>query len=388
MLRQAGATPLPVPDIPAALHALGGAIERGLPPQAIILDVQGDGAGDVAAIAANPSFSKVPLLVLTATGQRGEAAEFRDLGAAAYLTKPLEQGEMMEAIRAATAFAEAGHRGDLVTRHWLRERRRRFHVLVADDSPTNRHLAKSLLVKRGHTVVTANDGYEAVAEFEKGGIDIVLMDVSMPECDGLEATGVIRQQEALSGTHVPIIALTAHAMDGDRERCLQAGMDAYVSKPFNADELFATMANLVQSPDDSLVAEPERKPERKPERPQEPVPVGELPAALDRREALQRVEGNLELLAEMVGLFVDEYPSVTAAIEAGLAEGDLEMVASAAHQLKGNLATFAARESAAAAATLEAMARSGDAAGSANAWDQFLTVFSRVEPELTALRAA
>jgi len=384
MLRQAGATPLPVPDIPAALHALGGAIERGLPPQAIILDVQGDGAGDVAAIAANPAFSTIPLLVLTATGQRGEAAEFRDLGAAAYLTKPLEQGEMIEAIRAATTFAEAGHRGELVTRHWLRERRRRFHVLVADDSPTNRHLAKSLLVKRGHTVVTANDGYEAVAEFEKGGIDIVLMDVSMPECDGLEATGVIRAKEALSGTRVPIIALTAHAMDGDRERCLQAGMDAYVSKPFNADELFATMANLVQSPDEESV--PEREPE--PEQKLEPAPAGDLPAALDRREALQRVEGNLELLAEMVGLFVDEYPSVTGAIEAGLAEGDLEMVASAAHQLKGNLATFAARESAAAAATLEAVARSGDAAGSAGAWDHFLTVFSRVEPELTALRAA
>ncbi|MBT8247198.1 MAG: response regulator, partial [Acidimicrobiia bacterium] len=230
----------------------------------------------------------------------------------------------------------------------------------------------------GHTVVTANDGNEAVAEFEKGGIDVILMDVSMPECDGLEATGVIRRQEALSGTHVPIIALTAHAMDGDRERCLQAGMDAYVSKPFNADELFATMAHLARSPlaDDGAAPEPALE------------PVEESPTALDRREALQRVEGNLELLAEMVGLFVDEYPSVTGAIEDGLAEGDLEMVASAAHQLKGNLATFAARDGAAAAANLEATARSGDAAGSAVAWEQFLDVFSRLEPELTALRAA
>ncbi|NNC91806.1 MAG: response regulator, partial [Acidimicrobiia bacterium] len=310
MLRQTGATPLPVPDIPAALHALTRAVERGLPPRAVVLDVQGDGAGDVAAIASNPSFSKIPLLVLTSTGQRGEAAEYRDLGAAAYLTKPLEQGELMEAIAAAISFRDAGQHGDLVTRHWLRERRRRFHVLVADDSPTNRHLAKSLLVKRGHTVVTANDGYEAVAEFEKGGIDIVLMDVSMPECDGLEATGVIREREAVSGSRVPIIALTAHAMDGDRERCLRAGMDAYVSKPFNADELFATMANLVQSggaePAETASADP----------------VAREGTALDRREALERVEGNLELLAEMVGLFVDEYPAATAAIETGLSDGD------------------------------------------------------------------
>ncbi|MDH3538763.1 MAG: response regulator [Acidimicrobiia bacterium] len=376
MLRQAGATPLPVPDIPAALHALTGAVERGFPPRAVILDVQGDGAGDVAAITSHPAFAKIPLLVLTSTGHRGEAAEFRDLGAAAYLTKPLEQGEMMEAIGAAAAFREAGQRGDLVTRHWLRERRRRFHVLVADDSPTNRHLAKSLLVKRGHTVVTANDGYEAVAEFEKGGIDIVLMDVSMPECDGLEATGVIRDREAASGAHVPIIALTAHAMDGDRERCLQAGMDAYVSKPFNADELFATMANLVRPDSDEPVPAAAEGPR---------VHAG---AALDRREALQRVEGNLELLAEMVGLFVDEYPAATATIQAGLAAGDLEAVASAAHQIKGNLATFAAREAAGAAARLETMARSGDPHGSASAWAHFLDVFSRLEPELTALRAA
>jgi len=376
MLRQAGATPLPVPDIPAALHALTGAVERGLPPRAVILDVQGDGAGDVAAVASNPAFAKIPLLVLTSTGQRGEAAEFRDLGAAAYLTKPLEQGEMMEAIGAAVAFRDAGQRGDLVTRHWLRERRRRFHVLVADDSPTNRHLAKSLLVKRGHTVVTANDGFEAVAEFERGGVDIILMDVSMPECDGLEATGAIREREAVSGSRVPIIALTAHAMDGDRERCLQAGMDAYVSKPFNADELFATMANLVRGDGDE------------PARTETVAPVAHDGAALDRREALERVEGNLELLAEMVGLFVDEYPAATDAIQTGLAAGDLDAVAGAAHQIKGNLATFAAREAATAAAELESLARAGDVHDAAAAWERFLDTFSRLEPELTALRAA
>ena len=375
MLRQAGVTPLPVPDIPAALHALTGAIERGLPPAAIVFDAQGDGAHQVAAISGNEAFANIPLLVLTSTGQRGEAAEFRDLGASAYLTRPLEQGELLEAIQAAIAFRESGQPADLVTRHWLRERRARFHVLVADDSPTNRHLAKSLLVKRGHTVVTANDGFEAVTEFDKGGIDVILMDVSMPECDGLEATGVIRQKEADLGGHVAIIALTAHAMDGDRERCLAAGMDAYVSKPFNADELFATMASLARGGPGAAAV------------PQAEAPPAEAPA-LDRTEALARVEGNLELLAEMVGLFVDEYPEVTDTIQASLAAGDLEMVASAAHQLKGNLATFAAREAADSAAHLEAVARAGDARQSQRAWEDFLDTFSRVESQLTALRAA
>jgi HPt (histidine-containing phosphotransfer) domain-containing protein len=196
------------------------------------------------------------------------------------------------------------------------------------------------------------------------------------ECDGLEATGIIREREQAAGTSVPIIALTAHAMDGDRERCLQAGMDAYVSKPFNADELFATMASLVR------------------DAPVEPVVGIEFPAeggngsTLNRREALQRVEGNLELLAEMVGLFVDEYPAVADAIQTGLAEADLDKVATAAHQIKGNLATFAARDGAAAAAELEAMARAGDLHGAEGAWERFLEVFCRLEPELTSLRAA
>jgi len=153
-------------------------------------------------------------------------------------------------------------------------------------------------------------------------------------------------------------------------------MDAYVSKPFNADELFATMASLARGEAGAAAAVP----------PAEAQPA-ETPA-LDRTEALARVEGNLELLAEMVGLFVDEYPEVTDTIQAGLAAGDLEMVASAAHQLKGNLATFAAREAADSAAHLEAVARAGDARQSQRAWEDFLDTFSRVESQLTALRAA
>ncbi|MCP4251757.1 MAG: response regulator, partial [bacterium] len=230
--------------------------------------------------------------------------------------------------------------------------------------------------KYGHTTVVASDGYEAVAAWEKEAFDVILMDVSMPECDGLEATAAIREGEAVTGGHIPIIALTAHAMDGDRERCLQAGMDAYVSKPFNADELFATMASLVRNGSSEQLPVPEAQPSQ-----------GDG-AALDRHEALQRVEGNLELLGEMVGLFVDEYPVVADAIEAGLADGDLEAVASAAHRVKGNLATFAAREAAGAAAQLEAIARAGDPHAAAGAWAHFLEVFSRVESELTALRAA
>jgi CheY-like chemotaxis protein/HPt (histidine-containing phosphotransfer) domain-containing protein len=368
MLRQVGVTPLPVPDVAAALHALPGTIERGSPPQVVVLDVNEGGFDDVGEITADPILAEVPLVIVTSTGQRGEAAKYRELGAAAYLTRPLENGELLEAIRAVVGLRRAGE-SQLVTRHWLRERRQRFHVLVADDSPTNRHLAQSLLQKHGHTVVTAMDGFEAVAEFEKGGLDAILMDVSMPGRDGIEATAIIREQEADSDNHVPIIALTAHAMDGDRERCLAAGMDAYVSKPFKANELFATIAQLVRGPGKAVG-----------------LPMVEVEEAMadlvNHREALQRVEGNLDLLQEMVDIFLDEYPSVKMAILEGLAEGDLELVASGARQLRGNLLTFAAHGAADLAKSVEVRALAGDHDGTEVAWNQLHDLISQLGPAL------
>ena len=374
MLRQSGFSPLPVPDVAAALHAGSSADHLGSGPVALVVDVMEASYPACKALLAGPTFADVPLVLLTTTGERGDAAKYRKLGVAAYLTKPLDHGELLEAIRSTTAESSRDD-PSLITRHWLRERRRRFHVLVADDSPTNRHLATALLRKHGHTTVAAADGYEAVAAWEKEAFDVILMDVSMPECDGLEATQAIRELESGSETHIPIIALTAHAMDGDREKCLEAGMDAYVSKPFQADELFATIAQLV----------PGASGNEPPRLTAEAAESGL--AVLDQREALSRVEGNLDLLAEMVDLFFSEYPAVHEAVEVGLARQDLEMGASAAHQLKGNLATFAAHASAEVARQLEALARAGANGEIAETWNRLQEAINRVEPELKGLRA-
>ncbi|MEO8294857.1 MAG: response regulator, partial [Gemmatimonadota bacterium] len=135
--------------------------------------------------------------------------------------------------------------GDLMTVHSIREKRRSLHILLAEDNMVNQALATRLLAKQGHTVELAVNGQEAVAASGRQRFDLILMDVQMPVMGGFEATAAIRQREAETGTHVPIIAMTAHAMDGDREMCLEAGMDGYVAKPIAAALFFKTIEDIV-----------------------------------------------------------------------------------------------------------------------------------------------
>jgi signal transduction histidine kinase/DNA-binding response OmpR family regulator len=193
------------------------------------------------------------IMMLTSAGRRGEAARCRELGIAAYLIKPVSQSELLDAILRvlATKVPPTDERG-LVTRHSLREGRRSLRILLAEDNAVNQRLAARLLEKRGHTVAVTANGREAVEAFSRQKFDLVMMDVQMPEMDGFEATAAIRTRENGTGVHIPIIAMTAHAMTGDRERCLAAGMDGYVSKPIQPQELFAAIDGLV-SPTENRV---------------------------------------------------------------------------------------------------------------------------------------
>jgi CheY-like chemotaxis protein len=160
------------------------------------------------------------------------------LGITAYLFKPFKQSELLEAI----LLALCGQVPDfikppLITRHALRERRPSLSVLIAEDNIVNQRVASRMLEKRGHVVVVANNGSLALAELEKRAFDVVLMDVQMPGVDGYQATAAIREREKLTGKHLRIIAMTAHAMEGDREKCLAAGMDEYIPKPIRAQEV-------------------------------------------------------------------------------------------------------------------------------------------------------
>jgi CheY-like chemotaxis protein len=212
-----------------------------------------DGFTLVERVRQEASLRQTTIMMLTSAGRRGEGARCRELGIAACLIKPVSQSELLDAILRvlATKVRPADEPG-LVTRHSLREGRRGLRILLAEDNAVNQRLAAGLLEKRGHTVVVTATGREAVEASSSQKFDLVMMDVEMPEMDGFEATAAIRTWESATGVHIPIIAMTAHAMTGDRERCLAAGMDGYVSKPIQAQELFEAIEGLV-SPVESLV---------------------------------------------------------------------------------------------------------------------------------------
>jgi two-component system, sensor histidine kinase and response regulator len=208
-----------------------------------------DGFSVAEAIRQDPALAKSTVLMMTSSGQPGDGARCRALGIAAYMTKPIVQTELIEAILAVVGAASEGrHRVHVVTRHSLREHRRQLRILLVEDNKINQVVAARLLEKGGHTVVVAGNGKEALAALDdarSGRFDMILMDVQMPEMDGFEATRIIRTRETSSGAHLPIIAMTAHAMKGDEERCLAAGMDGYVSKPIQVEQLFSAIDRLL-----------------------------------------------------------------------------------------------------------------------------------------------
>jgi PAS domain S-box-containing protein len=329
------------------LVALHRAASAGTPFPLVLVDalMPGmDGFRLAARIKRTPSLSGATVLLLTSGGQRGDVARCGELGIAVYLIKPVRQSELLEAIQAALGKARGKGRLPVITRHTLRENRRKLRILLAEDNVVNQLLAVRLLEKRGHTVTVAANGREAVALINQSRFDVVLMDVQMPEMDGFEVTAVIRRAEASTEKHLPIIAMTAHALVGDRERCLTAGMDGYVAKPIKSEDLIAAIENLGQLPEVTEAA-PAATP-----REQEP---------LDAASALAHVEGDAGLLKELVALFLEELPGMLASLRAAVAAADANAIKRAAHKLRGALGNFPAQPALQAAGRLEDLGREG-----------------------------
>ena len=234
-----------------ALRLLGDAQAAGRIPEVMLTDAhmpEMDGFGLVERIRANGVLNEMRIVMLTSGGMRGDGARCRELGVGAYLSKPFDRLELREVL--CRVLSEAGTASEtrrLVTRHSMREQGKALAVLVAEDNGVNQKLIATLLEKRGHRVVVVKNGREALETLAKETFNVVLMDCQMPEMDGFSATAALREREQATGGHVPIIALTAHAMVGDRERCTAAGMDGYVPKPLRAEELFAAIEKLVQA---------------------------------------------------------------------------------------------------------------------------------------------
>jgi PAS domain S-box-containing protein len=234
-----------------ALAELSAAREAGEPYRLILTDMHMplmDGFALVEQIRNSPELSTATIMMLTSAGHRGDAARCQELGMSAYLLKPIRQSELREAVARVLGASRQEGAIPLVTRFSLQDAREPnafLSVLIAEDNLVNQRLAVRLLEKRGHQVAVAATGIEALKALEKEKFDLVLMDVQMPEMDGLEATMAIRQKEKGSGFHQPIVALTAHAMKGDREKCLAAGMDGYLTKPIRPQELDHLLATYL-----------------------------------------------------------------------------------------------------------------------------------------------
>jgi PAS domain S-box-containing protein len=226
-----------------AMHLLREAAAAGQPYDLAILDMmmpEIDGETLGRNIQADPAIAGTLLVMLTSIGERGDAVRLKEAGFTSYLTKPVRGSQLYQCLGMALGLRDSGadtKKAPLVTVHTLAEHRRRLRVLVAEDNVVNQMVALKILEKLGCLGEAVSNGQEALDALERGGYDLVLMDIQMPEMDGIAATQAIRERESVSGAHIPIIAMTAHAMAGDRERCLGAGMDNYVSKPVRAPEL-------------------------------------------------------------------------------------------------------------------------------------------------------
>jgi PAS domain S-box-containing protein len=374
ILRNWSMQPTAVEGGRAALVELERAAAVGRPFALLLLDAmmpEMDGFTLADHVRQRAHLAGVTLMMLSSADRQGDSVRCRALGVAAYLTKPIKQSELLNAIVTALGTAprkeepaEPSRCPDL-SGEPCAEKTRPLHILVAEDNAVNQRLVLRLLEKRGHHALVAGDGRQALDTLARQPFDVVLMDLQMPVMDGFEALAGLRTQEEGSGAHLPVIALTANAMKGDRERCLAAGFDGYVSKPIQARDLFEAIEQAVGTadPDSAVETVPSSGP------------------VLDKDAVLMRVGGDRELLQEIVQLFLADCPRMIAGIRQALDEGDARKLYEAGHLFKGAVGNFAAPEAFAAALALETLGRQGSLNGAREA-------FSRLQVEIERLHAA
>jgi len=362
-------TPMLAGNGPEALAALAQTREAQGPVKLVLTDASMpdmDGFRLAEEIRKDPALSATPILLLTSAGECGDAARCRALGLEGYLTKPVSQSELLEAVLRVAGTKPPAVKPVLVTRHFLREERRSLHILLAEDNAVNQLLTLRILERHGHSVATVSNGRAALERIQKETFDLILMDVQMPEMDGFEATAAVRKQEEGTGKHLPIIAMTAHAMEGDRERCLAAGMDGYVAKPIHGEDLIDAIDRLGSSSAFVEVTTPTRR------RGQEPI---------DMASALERAGGSVELLKELGALFLTELPLLMTTLREAIAAGDPNATERAAHKLKGCVGNFSAHPAWDAALKLEVLGRE-------RCLSEAEPALAKLESEITRLKLA
>jgi len=353
-------------------------------------------------VRAEADLKHIPMIMLSSSHQRTAIARCRQLGVAC-LIKPTKSSELLRAMRNALGQPHAAGPEELSPN---REKAISYplHILLAEDNPVNQKLAIVLLEKAGHRVVLAQNGLEAVAQWAAGDFDLILMDIQMPELEGLAATGQIRQREQVTGKHIPIVAMTAHAMAGDRERCLQSGMDDYLTKPVQRQELLGVLARIGKLrsspgspyesslPDNSQAAgELDRNQTAvshpaKIAQPQKSPMSPALDGAFDKSELLHRVEGDEQLLLELIAAFFEDCEALLLNVRQAVGRRDPAALDAAAHKLKGTVSTFGGRAAEQTALALENMGRRQNLEGSDLQLEQLEGQMEALKKSLTQLR--
>lgn len=380
MLSALGCRKEVVANGPEAIKRMQAAAQQGDPFVLALLDMQMpdmDGEQLSRAIKGDPLIRDTLIVILTSMGRRGDVARLVEIGCSGYLLKPVKQAQLVDTLITVLGQlhkptqAEIAKPG-LVTRHTLEEQRG-VRLLLAEDNPINRKVAVTLLERAGYKVDTVENGREAVDAVQKGRYNVVFMDVQMPEMDGFAATGLIRVGER-SGQHIPIVAMTAHAMKGDQDRCLAAGMDDYLTKPLNPKDVLAAVERWARLDAPVEAATPT-----------DTDTVVES-GPLDLTTALPRFGADMKMFTDLLTEFVGGIPVELDKLRQAHAAGDVKLFARLAHSLKGVAATFSAAELATAAQQLEALEFETDLTGYEELLARIVNETGRLKAYLATLR--
>jgi len=381
MLRRWGAKPVLADGAFEAMAAIERAQQSGEKFKLLLLDVCMPGVDGFALcerIRHSPGMSNITVMMLSSVARRQDAIRSRELGVAAYLTKPVDWKELRDII--ASILTENVDRTAPKTSRASEQLgigRPGLRILLAEDNEVNQEVALSLLKKYGHSILLAQDGREVLSALEKESFDLILMDLQMPVMGGFEATAAIRRKEANTGAHIPIVAMTAHAMKGDRENCLAAGMDGYIPKPINVKNLLEAI-DAVAGNSNGHHSSP------KPEPASRSFPARTSPL-VDRQALLVQVDGDTALLRRMVSIFLADAPERLDAIRGAVESNNAESVAKLAHRLKGAVSNFSSEAVTRAALQLETMGQQRDLSNAPEAYEKLKIMIERLTPELAEL---
>ncbi len=365
MLRGAGAVPAPAESADEAIAMLRAANEAGRPYAVALVDLEMPQVGGLEfaqQIRADSVLSTTTLVALGATGENDEGQQCREIGMAGYLPKPIRASELIDVMHGVVAATGVPQRGRDANGGFGRLR-----VLLADDNRVDRRLGARLLEKRGHDVVAVENGNEAIEVSGREPFDLILMDVQMPQLDGLEATLAIRERERRTGRHVPIIALTAHDMKG---RCAEVGMDDYVTKPVDAYEVNEVITRHIPTREVDM---------------EDSQSNSAGPRPMDEEAALERAGGEHALLVELANMCLADTPDALDSIRSAVHERDGKAIQRAAHKLKGSLLVLAADPASEAAYRLETLGAEDTLDNVAKALEALEQELARLQPALTKL---